>query len=212
MSNDYTIYNNKLTKHFTAYLKHNYPGYKLNDKHKYILNYSYPPEIALLKSNRELFKKYIPRALEIHSKSNLKSSQLMMFDFFLPYLDKETNDLSKQLNISGEIVSIEFEKLFKDYTHVDVFMKNNKDEKIVIEVKYKEEYFDKEIPSENRNKKFTDGGINYLSINNHMLGSLVTKEEFLANYQLFRNLYNAFIIKQLSKNTSCILLMKFSGN
>lgn len=189
MTKAYQTYDSMIEKHLENYILFNYPDYIIDAKHPYIIDKSYHVSESLLPENRLLYKKYMRKDIEIHSPGNLKSSQLMAFDLFLPYIEN-TEGLKAKFQIYDHISSISFEEVFSDYTHVDVFMKTEHDEKIICEVKYSESCFDR-VKSGNilRSEKFQKL---YQSINQWMEGDPVEESEFMANYQLYRNLYHAF--------------------
>ena len=188
MNQTYKTYVSSIEKHFVKYLDFMYEDYKRHPKHKYILSDIYKPSEALLEENREKFEKHVEPFVDIHSKGNFKSSQLLAFDMFLPYYH-DLRELKTKFWLDENITHIEFEKVFSDYTHVDVFMLNQKNEKIICEVKFTEKAFDYvSIGNQERTKKFNDM---YHKINDYMLGEPVSEAEFLSNYQLYRNLYHA---------------------
>ncbi|QMS85101.1 helix-turn-helix transcriptional regulator [Candidatus Xianfuyuplasma coldseepsis] len=193
----YHQFDQTVKQSLSRYLSYQYPNHKTHPYHNYILDTSYPFEEALLPENRELFKTYIPSTVELHSPNNLKSSQLLTFDFFLPYINKEYL-LSSTLKLDEKVESIQFETVFPDYSHVDVYCKTKDNKKVLIEVKYAESSFSRnhEIKSIHEKKyngyNTKNGIVEYKSINTMMDGIPVSIDEFYDNHQLFRTLYNTF--------------------
>lgn len=184
---DYPSFVYTIEAHLAKYIKTHYVNHKKHPHHPYILDPDYPVEESLLMTNREAYRNLIKDTIEIHSRGNFKSSQLMSLDLFLPFLN-HLDKLSKRIGID-HIQSIEFEKVFSDYTHVDVFMLTQSQVKIICELKYTEKEFQSHThKNELRSAKFRDI---YHRINDFMMGEPVTERQFLKNYQLYRNLYNA---------------------
>ena len=178
-----------LEKHFNDYLNSHYPHHQRNKDHSYILCDQYEPEESLLLENRGLFTKHVKSYIDVHSKGNMKSSQLMTLDLFLPYIDNIKN-VRNIIPIKEEIKSIQFEVIFSDYSHIDVFMLTIENKKIIIEVKYKEEIFDRvDSLNSRRINKYLNA---YRNINKLMTKKEVSQNDFFEDYQLFRNIYNTF--------------------
>ena len=159
-------------------------------------------------------KRVVP--LNQHSPYNLKSSQLMCLDYFLQYKEGSKYQLQKHMNIDEELLLVNFEKVFNDYTHVDVLLHTKSNKKILCEIKYTEKEFDilKVIKKEHITKY--NGGyvkgkyVNYSSINKWMKSKEVTQSDFFNNYQLFRNLYNTFNDELGSPGIMYVIIPKFN--
>lgn len=172
-----------IDQYITEYLSH----LKRHYKHKHVLSEENNILDTFLPHNQAPYLKYKNEIGKLHSPYNLKSSQLFCLDLFLPYKENP-NKLKEILNLKEDIISLEFEKVFDDYTHVDVFLKTSTNKKVLIEFKYTEEKFD--IIRHIKPRHNYKWEAMYKNINKHFKTS-VTKIEFFENYQLYRNLYNS---------------------
>lgn len=180
-------YKETVEAHIDEYITRNLGGLKRNPCYKHVLSEDNKVSESFLEFNKTNYNNNRNEIGELHSPYNLKSSQLFCLDLFLPYKNKP-NQIKEVLNLNSDIEILEFEKVFKDYTHVDLYLLDKDNHKILIEFKYTEEKFDRiEILKLKHHSKWNRM---YSKINAYF-SIPISKQQFFNNYQLYRNLYNS---------------------
>lgn len=129
--------------------------------------------------------------------SHLTSSQALCFNLFYPLcinkilyiVDSSCNENTKWNFEHIEENSFEKQKNEKDKTNFDFFMSCD-NRKFFFEIKYTEQtfgYVSKVVPNDLHDQKY----INYYKDQMEIVAPSVSKEEFFANYQLWRNICHA---------------------
>ena len=114
-------YQSNVENHINNYIsKHPYLSHSIDYQH--IISKEHSVISSFLERNQKDYLQFQKEIGALHSPYNLKSSQLFCLDLFLPF-KSHINTLHTTLDLKDEIASLEFEKVFTDYSHIDVFLK-----------------------------------------------------------------------------------------